>query len=36
MSIVIITLGDAPKVSEEVIRSEAELDALLERRIKGM
>ena len=36
MSIVIIAFDNAPKISEEAQRKEAELDALLETKVKGI
>lgn len=36
MSIVIVTFQGAPKPSEEAIKKEAELDARIEAKIKGM
>lgn len=36
MSVVIVAFDGAPGVSKEAVEREAELDALLESRIKGM
>ena len=36
MSIVIIAFDQAPKVSEEAKRKEAELDSRLEKKVKGL
>lgn len=35
MSIVLVCLPNAPKVSEEAVRKEAELDKYLETRVEG-